>query len=55
MMFFNKNSIIQIIMENPNLRSKTPNIITIIKSIIAPIIKDLPKNHKHYQKVHYLY
>ena len=48
-MFLIKNPIIQVIIENPNLRIKTPIIIPMINDIIAPIIKSPPKNQLHYQ------
>ena len=53
-MFFNKKDIIQVIIAKPNLRSKTPNIIAMINVIIAPIIKSLLKNQRHYQTTYYL-
>lgn len=45
---------IEIIIANPNLRIKTPIIIPTINDIIAPIIKFLLKNQRHYQTTYYL-
>jgi hypothetical protein len=53
-MFLRIKSKIEIIIANPNLRIKTPNIIPMINDIIAPIIKSLQKNRLHYQTTYYL-